>query len=338
MSNADQAVEPPRQSLASQEEQGVPPSSSAGQRTNDGQLAVRAPFHFEATVRVLQRRASNRVDVWVGERYVRLLRLTNGLALVRIANLGSIDDPHLEYSILAGPHSLTAHAAVRRAFTRILALDIDPAPLQQLASIDSILLPTVESLRGMRPPRFADLFEAFASVIPFQQLSLDAGISILGKFVERFGEHVAYQGHRYFAFPTARAIVEAPVEDLSACGLSAKKAQTLREIAKAIDDGVLTEHSLAMLDSRAAIARLVELPGVGPWTAGLVLLRGLGRTDVFPSGDAGAARALRQLLKLHKSASIDEVTERFGADRGYLYFCCLGSRLLERGAIRAARS
>lgn len=311
---------------------------SARPRTEGGQLAVQAPFHLEATVRVLQRRASNRVDVWTGERYLRLIKLMNELVLVRIANLGSIDEPHLEYSILAGPHSLTAHAAIRQVFTRILALDVDPAPLQQLANIDSILHSTTISLRGMRPPRFADLFESFASVIPFQQLSLDAGISILGKLVERFGQHLTYQGHRYFAFPTARAIAQVPVEELSACGLSAKKAQTLREIARAIDAGALTEHSLATLDSRAAIARLVELPGVGPWTAGLVLLRGLGRTDVFPSGDAGAARALRQLLKLHKSASIEDVTERFGDNRGYLYFCCLGSRLLERGAIRAARS
>ena len=73
----------------------------------------------------------------------------------------------------------------------------------------------------LRPPRFAGWFEAFASVLPFQQLSLDAGLAILGRLVVRFGEPLEHAGRRFHAFPTAPAVAGARLAALRACGLSA---------------------------------------------------------------------------------------------------------------------
>ncbi len=317
------------------------PGSTVGSRLRtrkpkEGRLFTDAPFHLEATVRVLQRRAWNRVDLWEHDAYVRVIHSTQGPVLVKVWNAGGIGNPDLRYTILAGRHSLAAHARIRSGFTRILGLEADAAALARVAQVESALTPTVRALRGMRPPRFATLFESFASVIPFQQLSIDAGLSILSKLIERFAEHVVYEGRQYFAFPTPNAVAEAPTDELQACGLSRKKAQTLQGIARAIQSRTLTEYSLVRLTTREALERLVQLPGVGPWTAGLVLLRGLGRTDVFPAGDAGAARSLRKLLPIDDQSSIEETVGAFGDVRGYLYFCCLGASLLEKGLIREA--
>ena len=131
-------------------------------------------------------------------------------------------------------------------------------------------------------------------------------------------------------------MAQAPVGELQACGLSLKKAQTLQAMARAIDAGELSEHTLARMETGEALERLVQLPGVGPWTAGLVLLRGLGRIDVFPSGDSGAARSLRKLIPIDEQASIDGTVASFGDARGYLYFCCLGASLLEKGLVHPA--
>jgi hypothetical protein len=65
----------------------------ADEGVGDVRLAARAPFHLEATVRVLQRRPSNPVDLWEQGRYFRVLTLTRGLALVEVDNRGTIDDP-----------------------------------------------------------------------------------------------------------------------------------------------------------------------------------------------------------------------------------------------------
>ncbi len=287
-------------------------------------------------MRVLQRRPANGVDRWEVGRYLRLFDLSGGLSLVEVRDLGTIAKPLVRLRIVAGSDSAAAYAESRAFVRRMLGLDVDPAPLRRCAESAAASRATCRVLRGMRPPRFATLFEAFASVIPFQQLSLDAGTAIVARLVTRFGQRLAHDGRRFHAFPTARRIARARLDSLRACGLSRPKAQTLRGVARAIDAGELREAELARLGTDEAMARLVELPGIGPWSAGLVLLRGLGRLDVFPPGDVGAARNLRNLMQLDPRAPLAPSIERFGNFRGYLYFCALGGALLRSGLIQPA--
>jgi 3-methyladenine DNA glycosylase/8-oxoguanine DNA glycosylase len=307
-----------------------------GTGSPDGTLAVRAPFHLEATVRVLQRRATNLVDVWEQGRYLRVLATDDGLGLVEVTNPGSVDDPDVRFSVLRGTFSPATRATLARTLRKILGLDVDPRPLQALAERERGLRPTALALRGMRPPRFADLFEAFANVVPFQQVSLDAGVAVVRRMVERFGRSVEHAGARFHAFPTARAIADARVGALQECGLSLRKADTLHTLAGAIERGELSEEKLAGMSSGEAIRVLRELKGIGPWSAALVLLRGLGRLDVFPPGDVGVARGLSRVIHLASGRSLERMAERFGDHRGYLYFCSLGGSLLAKGLIHAA--
>jgi DNA-3-methyladenine glycosylase II len=295
-------------------------------------LQTRAPFHLQATVRVLQRRPSNSVDVWQDDRYMRVIEIEERLCLVEVENRGTIDVPDVRYCIRSGELSALVTATLRR----VLGLDVVPEFLRFPVPIDGPLRSTVSALRGMRPPRFASLFESFVNVIPFQQLSLDAGVSIVGRLVQRFGLTVEHGGRQYHASPRARTIAAARLDQLRACGLSRGKAQTLRNLARMIEAGALSEEELSQMTSRQALHALMELPGIGPWSAALVLLRGLGRLDVFPPGDVGAARGVGALLQLDERTSVDRAVERFGDRRGYLYFCGLGSSLLAKGLIRAA--
>lgn len=293
-------------------------------------------MHLEATVRVLQRRPSNLVDTWESDHYRRVLATSDGLALVDVRNQGTIDAPDLRYSVRSGDLSSVAHDQVATTLRRILGLDVDPRPLQRLAEATRGLRPTACALRGMRPPRFGELFEAVANVIPFQQVSLDSGVAMVGRLVQRFGQLLEWEGRRLHAFPAASAIARARIETLRACGLSRRKAESLRDFARAIASGELTETKLAALSTQEALVALTERPGIGPWSAALVLLRGLGRLDVFPPGDVGALRGLDELMATGRGARLGAVVERFGALRGYLYFCALGGNLLARGLIHAA--
>jgi 3-methyladenine DNA glycosylase/8-oxoguanine DNA glycosylase len=310
--------------------------SYPGEDIASGRLATRAPFHLEATVRVLQRRPENLVEVWEQNRYLRILASADGLALVEVANHGTIDDPDVRFSIRSGDLSAAASSDLEQTLRKALGLDVDPEPLQRAAEAEPALRPTALALRGMRPPRFAGWFEAFANVVPFQQLSLDAGLAIVGRLVERFGKHLQHGGRRFHAFPTSHAIAAARLAALQECGLSARKAESLRCLARLISSGGLAEATISGMSTADALRTLTELPGVGPWSAGLVLLRGLGRLDVFPSGDVGAARRLAALLRLRSRTSLSRVVERFGDSRGYLYFCGLGSSLLAQELIHTA--
>lgn len=302
----------------------------------EGRLPTRGPFHLEATVRVLQRRPTNAVETFEDGRYRRVRATAQGPALVSVWNEGTLDAPALRFAIGAGEDSAETRLEVGTTLRKVLALDRDPAPFERLAEDEKALRPTALALRGMRPPRFGELFEGFANVIPFQQVSLDAGIAVVGKLVRQFGDHLDVEGRRFFAFPAADAIACARLDALRRCGLSRTKAEALREAARAVEAKVLTEERLAAMPTPDALALLRELPGIGPWSAALVLLRGLGRLDVFPPGDVGVAKGLGALLHLRSEAALARLVERFGDLRGYLYFCALGANLLARGLIHPA--
>jgi DNA-3-methyladenine glycosylase II len=296
-------------------------------------LAAVAPFNLEATVRVLQRRPTNPVEVWAENRFLRLFASADGLVLTAVENRGSVDAPDVRLSVVAGNPSTITRRQLVLDIQKMLALTLDPAPLHAAVERVRSLGATALALRGMRPPRFASFFDAFVNVIPFQQLSLEAGIAIVGRLVDRFGEHLSHDGRRFAAFPAPSAVAAARLPALLACGLNRSKAQALREIAIGIDTGELREQAIAQLETSEALQRLIELPGIGPWSAALVLLRGFGRLEVFPPGDSGAQRGLNALLRLRKPGSLGGVIERFGDYRGYLYFCALGASLLAKGFI-----
>jgi DNA-3-methyladenine glycosylase II len=269
---------------------------------------------------------------------LRVFTTADGLVLTAVENRGSVDAPDVRLSFVAGMPSAATRRHVEQMVGRMLGLAVDPAPLHAAAMRLRSLAPTALALRGMRPPRFATLFDTFGNVVPYQQLSLDAGAAIVRRLVERFGEKMLYGDKSFAAFPTAREIAGARLPALLACGFSRGKAKSLRDLARAVETGDVSEEAIASLRTSDALSRLIELPGIGPWSAAVVLLRGFGRLDVFPPGDSGAVRGLSALLNLRRTESLGRVVERFGDYRGYLYLCGLGGSLLAKGLIRPAQT
>jgi DNA-3-methyladenine glycosylase II len=285
---------------------------------------------------VLQRRPTNPVETYDHGGYRRLFRTADGPVVVEVANHGSIDAPDVHVSFVSGEPSDATRRRLAQSIRAMLGLDVDPKPLLRAAARMPRMQRTTRALRGMRPPRFATLFETVTNVIPFQQLSLDAGIAIVTRLVERFGEHVTHDGRRFAAYPLAATIATARLPALLACGLSRAKAAALRGVARAIDAGDLDEDAIGRMQTADALEALLALPGIGPWSAALVLLRGYGRLDVFPPGDSGAKRSLDALLKLRAGETLDGVIERLAEHRGYLYLSALGGGLLAKGLIDSA--
>jgi DNA-3-methyladenine glycosylase II len=218
----------------------------------------------------------------------------------------------------------------------MLGLDADPAPVGWLVEQEPRLGPVASALRGFRPPCFPTLFETCARVLPFQQLSLDAGTAITGRLVARFGPVLTHADHEWHAFPSPEAIADASLESLREVGLSRAKVVALQSLAARAIAGELDAKQFQSLSSGAALKRLQALPGIGPWSAAVILLRGLRRMDVFPTGDVGVARNLPKLLGLSapwSPADACAFAERFGDRRGYLYFLGLGAQLASRGLI-----
>ncbi len=127
-------------------------------------------------------------------------------------------------------------------------------------------------------------------------------------------------------FPTPAALLAAHERDLRAAGLSANKVGHLRAVADALERGDVTEGEIERLPTVQAAERLVQLHGVGPWSAAVVLLRGFGRLDTFPLRDSGVARTAA-LLSGDPDVDLDAVLEALGPTRGMLYYHLLLGRL-----------
>lgn len=300
-------------------------------------LDVAGPFHLEATVRVLQRRPSDRLDHLVDGAYYRLHRAPEGLVLARLENRGTLDAPDLRLSFLTGRPSRATKRQIAVTTRRLLGLDQDVRSIERRLRRIRPLRGVAAALRGMQPPRFATLLESFGRTVPYQQLSLDAGAALTNRMVERFGEGIDYDGEQYFVFPAAEQIASASEEDFRALGFSRTKGRTLIGVASALRNGELDSDALESLPSSEVWQRLRALWGIGPWTASLLLLRGMGRLDAFPASDVGVNRGLATMLgEDPRHFEADRFAESLGAQRGMLYFYVLGAHLLEKGLISPA--
>jgi DNA-3-methyladenine glycosylase II len=299
-------------------------------------LDLPRPYSLAITVQLLRRTPNNLVNRWEADRYIRGIRTPQGNCLVTVRQCGSIEASAAEVTIAARDLSESVHAAVIAILRRVLALDVELAELSARFDGEPGLQSIAQHLRGMRPPRFPDLFETIASVVPFQQLSLESGAALLNRLVQAFGESVEHDGLQAWVFPSARSVAAATVADVRGCGFSTAKAQTLTHVARLIRSGALTESHLAVLPTAGLMTALENLPGIGRWTSAVIALRGFGRLDAFPPDDAGIRRYLGQVFGRVEPLSHDEergLVERLGPARGLLYFYVLGWRLAQRGLI-----
>jgi DNA-3-methyladenine glycosylase II len=121
-------------------------------------------------------------------------------------------------------------------------------------------------------------------------------------------------------------------------GFSLQKGRAMIELARAITEEGLDLEGLAELPDEEAIESLCGLRGVGRWSAEYVLLRGLGRTHVFPGDDVGARKNLQRWLNLVKPpdySGVHRTLERWRPYGGLVYFHLLLDRLEEAGFLAA---
>jgi 3-methyladenine DNA glycosylase/8-oxoguanine DNA glycosylase len=129
-------------------------------------------------------------------------------------------------------------------------------------------------------------FEELARAIVHQQLAGAAARTIWGR-VRALGDGARSLG--------PEAIVRLSDERLRGAGLSRGKLAALRDLSERACDGRLRLRSLGRLADGEVVARLVEVHGIGVWTAQMFLLFRLGRLDVTAPGDLGLREGLRRL-------------------------------------------
>ena len=178
---------------------------------------------------------------------------------------------------------------------------IRAADVRMAALVDADPLLDPDVLLARMP---SDLWGALVLQVIGQQISLAAAAAILGRLEALHGGHL----------PTPAELLATDADALRGVGLSRAKAAYLHDLAARLIDGRLDLERLRALDDDAARDELVQVKGVGRFTADGVLMLALRRPDVWPAGDLALRRAIERLWELTPPASIaevDELGERF---------------------------
>lgn len=302
-----------------------PPPPASRQR-----IALSAPFRLDLTVSALRRLPTNLVDVYTAEgHFLHAFEGEDGPVIVRVTQ----PRPEaLDVAIDGNGQDRTDRARAVALVRRTLGIDRDVGPFIRAARKVPWLAPHARRLAGLRPPRYRSLWEAGVNAVTFQQVSLHAATAVVRRLVLDFGTKVESHDTALHLFPVADQVLRAGDARLRRAGLSAAKIATLRRLGEAIASGTLSEPALERLDSAEAAARLQQVKGIGPWTATVILLRGLGRLDVFPMNDSGVARNLT-LARGRAMPDVSRLLDALGPQRGMLYFHLLLARLEARGEV-----
>jgi DNA-3-methyladenine glycosylase II len=294
------------------------------------------PFRLDFTVWALRRRSRNLIDRWDGATYRRVIVVETRPTELAVRQAGSAAAPTLIVTATPPLQTLQERREVRSMLDRLLGLRIDLTGWYRTAADDARLRPLVARFFGMKPPRFPTMFEAVVNAFACQQLSLEVGLELLNRLATISSTRFGTLRDPHYAFPTAHDVARRRPELYHAIGFSGQKVRALVDLAQAITRRQLALESIDEEDDAVVRQRLLELRGVGRWTAEYVLLRGLGRLSVVPGDDVGAQKRLAQWLGRSRPldyAGVAKAVERWQPYAGLVYFHLLLDGLSRTGVL-----
>ena len=169
-------------------------------------------------------------------------------------------------------------AAVERQVARVFSLDADGSEYPAVGRRDPAVGRLMEALPGLRPVCFTSPYETATWAVMSQRISMRQAAAIKARLIAERGHPLDLGGVEVRCFPTPERLLE--VESVP--GLATEKVERLHGVARAALDGLLDCDRLRALGHEAGPASVRVIPGIGPFWASGIYLRGCGIQDVFP--------------------------------------------------------
>ena len=163
-----------------------------------------------------------------------------------------------------------------------------------LRDADPVLRGVIDRVGPFRLKPERDLFALLVRVVISQQISMAAAKTVAARL------KATMPAGRF----TATALHAMPIEEVRACGLSGVKAGYLKNLAAAVRSRALRPTEFPGMTDGEVAAAVTAVKGLGPWTAQMVLMFGLGRPDLLPTGDLGVRNAARALYGFETVADL----------------------------------
>jgi DNA-3-methyladenine glycosylase II len=189
--------------------------------------------------------------------------------------------------------------------SRVLSLDVDGSDFPEVGVRDPVVGALQRRYPGLRPVAFYSPYEAACFAIIGHRIRITQAASIKHQLAVRLGEQADVHGLTLPTFPSPAVLRAQPRVPM----VSELKSDRLKAIAEAADAGHLNAAKLRSLPVTEALARLKELPGIGDFSAELVLLRGAGHPDGFPESETRLHEEMRRYYPATTKAELREIAE-----------------------------
>lgn len=279
----------------------------------------RPPLNWPTLLAFLGARAIPGVETVIDDAYLRTVKAGEHRGWVKIApdrDAHGASALRATLSASLAPVCTGVLTKMKTVFdTRASAAEID-----EHLGRDPLLQAAINTHPGMRLPGAYDGFELLLRAILGQQVSVKGATTLAGRMAATFGEAIVTPTPALcFITPDPARIAEASVDEVARIGMPGKRAQTILAVARAAADGELLLAPGS--DPEVVRARLIEVPGIGEWTASYVAMRALAWPDALPLGDLGIKKA----LGMSRANDIIARTEDWRPWRAYgAIYCWLG--------------
>lgn len=245
------------------------------------------PYDWPRMLRFLGARSVKGVEAVDDDSYQRTVRVGEFTGWIRVR-----DEPADNRLLVELSPSLAAmRSALKERLGHLFDTAADPAIIVAHLSQHAPLAEMVARRPGLRVPGSFDAFELVVRAILGQQVTVKAATTIAGRFAAAFGDAIdtPHSALTHLS-PTPERIAAATVGELASLGIIQTRARSIIAVAEEMESGRLVLEAGAHPD--AAIAQLVALPGIGPWTAHYIAMRALRWSDAFPKEDIAVRNAL----------------------------------------------
>ena len=254
-----------------------------------------------------------------GTNRLRLAFLADGLAEERVAGVSVRQEGGVVIGEVSGEADV---GVVRRQVARILSLEVDGRGFPEVGVRDPVVGALQRRYPGLRPVCFHSPYEAAAWAIIGHRVRMVQAAKVKARMAEQLGPKVEVEDKTEHAFPGPSRLAE--LEEFP--GLTEIKIERLKHLARAASRGDLEADLLRSLPVDEALSRLRELPGIGPFSAELILLRGTGEPDHLPTHEPRLARAVARAYGLEETTDIEESREISESWRPYRTWVALHLR------------
>jgi DNA-3-methyladenine glycosylase II len=284
------------------------------------QLSVPVEFSFDLSLQFLKRSPQELLHR-VGEDHVtKLVRIDNEDILFELRQ-GKAS--HLKISILSGSDTPVIRKALKDFIAEWFDLETDLKPFYALATKDRLLKNLVIQHFGYRIIGQPDLFESLVWAVLGQQINVQFAFTLKSRFVQHFGEKLVVNAQDYYLFPKPETVAVLNDDDLLPLQFSRQKSKYVVLIAEAFANGEVSKAKLQGLTLQEAKEKLMKIKGIGNWTANYALMKTFRYPDAFPLEDAGIHNAIRNLRKMDRKPTLDEVKAVFKKYKGWEAYATL---------------